>query len=161
MKERQREYRPFSEWTWKNYDGDKNVSVDEFISNHMEDFLIIGTDSQNYSKKRICVFTSVLIAYKLYKGGSVILHRDRVPYIDSIRHRLLLEAMRSLEVAWHVDSRVSDKNIIEVHLDINANLKYRSAQYKSELVGLIASQGFACVIKPHAFAASGIADRKC
>lgn len=161
MKTQERGYRPFNEWTWKNYDGDKKIVLDDFLANHQEDFFMIGTDSQNYSKKRMCVFTTVLIAYKMGRGGSVVIHRDKVPYIQSLRQRLLIEAMRSLEVAWYMDSKVPSKNIIEIHLDVNANLRYRSAQYKDELIGLVASQGFAYAIKPDAFAASGVADRKC
>jgi predicted RNase H-related nuclease YkuK (DUF458 family) len=156
-----RGYRPFNEWLWRNYDGDKKVVVDDFLAAHSEDFFMIGTDSQNYSKKRNCIFTTVLIAYKLGKGGSVILHKDKVPFIDSLRQRLLLEAMRSLEVAWYMDSKVPSKNVIEIHLDINSNLRYRSSQYKNELIGLVSSQGFQCLIKPDAWAASGAADRKC
>lgn len=156
-----RGYRPFSEWAWRNYDGDKKVIVDDFLAAHQEDFFMIGTDSQNYSKKPNCVFTTVLIAYKLGRGGSVILHKDKVPFIDSLRQRLLLEAMRSLEVAWYMDAKVPSKNVIEIHLDINSNLRYRSAQYKNELIGLVSSQGFRTLIKPDAWAASGAADRKC
>ena len=73
----------------------------------------------------------------------------------------MLEAMRSLEVAWYMDSKVPSKNVIEIHLDINSNLRYRSSQYKNELIGLVSSQGFQCLIKPDAWAASGAADRKC
>jgi len=156
-----REYKPFDEWIWKSYDGMSRVNVDEFVSNHHEDFFLIGTDSQNYSKKKMCVFTTVLIAYKMYKGGAVIIHRDKVPFIQSLRQRLILEAMRSLEVAWHIDSKVSSKNIIEIHLDVNPSLKFRSGQYKEELVGLVAGQGYKAIIKPDAWAASGVADRKC
>jgi len=160
MKEN-RSYAKFDEWIWKDFDGKKRVNIDEFIANHPDCFFIIGTDSQNHNKRRQCVFTSVLIAYTLGRGGAVIMHRDRVALIDSLRQRLLLEAMRSLEVAWHLDSRVNDKNIIEVHLDVNSNLKWRSAQYKEELVGLVVSQGFSAVLKPNAFGASKVADRRC
>lgn len=161
MQTKDRGYRPFSEWTWKNYDGDKIVSINEFLKSHQDAFFMIGTDSQNYSKKRLCTFTTVLIAYHLGHGGSVILHRDRVVFIDSMRQRLLLEAMRSLEVAWYMDSKVQSKNVIEIHLDINSNLKYKSAHYKDELIGLVSSQGYRTLIKPNAWAASGAADRKC
>lgn len=160
MKENTREYKPFKEWDWKNYEGKKTVDIDEFISRNLDAYFMIGTDSQNYSKNNMCIFTSVLIAYRMHKGGCVVIHRDKVPFISSLRQRLLLEAMRSLEVAWHVDSKVPSKNIIEVHLDINSNLKYRSGQYKDELVGLIAAQGFNYAIKPNAFATTA-ADRKC
>lgn len=161
MKVQNRGYKPFSEWGWRNYDGDVSVEVDDFLAAHQEDFFMIGTDSQNYSNKRMCIFTTVLIAYKMGKGGAVILHKDKIPFVESLRQRLLMEAMRSLEVAWYIDSKVPSKNIIEIHLDVNANLKYKSAKYKDELIGLVAGQGYSVLIKPNAWAASKSADRKC
>lgn len=158
-----RSYAPFAEWVWRSFDGKKKVDIDEFISAHKEDFFMIGTDSQNYSKNSVCKFTSALIAYRMGRGGSVIISTDKMPFMDKtrLRQRLLLEAMRSLEVAWYLDSKVNDKSIIQVHLDVNPNLKWRSSQYKEELVGLISSQGFKYAIKPDSFAASGVADKRC
>jgi len=158
-----RSYAPFAEWIWRSFDGKRKVSLDEFIDSHREDFFIIGTDSQNYCKNRVCKFTSVLIAYHMGRGGAVIMTTDKVPFMDKtrLRQRLLLEAMRSLEVAWYLDSKINDKSIIQVHLDVNPNLKWRSSQYKEELVGLVASQGFKYVIKPDSFAASKVADKRC
>jgi len=163
IKESKWGYRPFDEWAWKSYDGKRKMFVVDFVNAQPKDetFFMIGTDSQNYSKKRICIFTSVLIGYRLHHGGSVIIHRDKVPYMQSLRQRLLMEAMRSLEVAWHIDSLVPSKNIIEIHLDVNANTKFKSGRHKDELIGLVASQGYRCLIKPDAWAASGAADRKC
>ena len=158
-----RSYAPFSEWVWKSFDGKRKVSIDEFIETHKEAFFMVGTDSQNYSKNSVCKFTSVLIAYRRGCGGAVIMSTDKVPFMDKtrLRQRLLLEAMRSLEVAWHLDSKINNKSIIQVHLDVNPNLKWRSSKYKEELVGLVAAQGFQYVIKPDSFAASGVADKRC
>lgn len=154
-------YAPFDMWQWRSYDGKDTVSIDSFIERHKGDYFFIGTDSQNYSKKHCCIFTTVLIGYKTGHGGSVILHRDRVPFMDALRQRLLMEAFRSLEAAWYLDKKISDKSLIAIHLDVNKNLKYKSAKYKDELVGLITGQGFPCSVKPDAFAASCTADKKC
>jgi len=154
-------YPPFDEWRWRSYDGKKAADIDLFIQNHLSDYFFIGTDSQNHPKKRTCVFTTALIGYKMGHGGSIIIYREKVPYIESIRQRLLMEAMRSLETAWYVDKKVPDKNLICIHLDVNKNLKYKSGKYKDELVGLIIGQGFSCRVKPDAFAASKTADKRC
>jgi len=156
------EYGPFDTWKWKDYEGVKMVNVNDFVANHLQDYYyFIGTDSQNYSKKQICVFTTVLIAYKLHKGGSVIIHKDKVPFMKNLRQRLLMEAMRSLEAAWYLVKVIPDKNVIRIHLDVNQNLKFESGKYKDELIGLVVSQGFECLVKPDAFAASKVADKKC
>lgn len=154
-------YGSFETWQWRSYDGKRVVNVNEFIEAHKGDLFFIGTDSQNYSKKHACIFTTVLIGYKMHHGGSVIIHRDKVPYMEALRQRLLMEAMRSLEAAWYLDKQISDKNVIGIHLDVNKNLRFKSAKYKNELVGLVTSQGFNASVKPDAWAASCTADKKC
>jgi predicted RNase H-related nuclease YkuK (DUF458 family) len=154
-------YALFKEWQWRSYNGKNVIDLDSFIESHKEDLFFIGTDSQNYSKKHSCIFTTALIGYRMGLGGSIIIHRDKVPFMDALRQRLLMEAMRSLETAWYVDKMISDKTIISIHLDVNKNLKFKSGKYKNELVGLITSQGFDCKVKPDAFAASKTADKKC
>ena len=155
------EYPPFTDWKWKRYDGPK-ADLDEFIEDRKDQMFFIGTDSQNYLKrKKICDFTTVLIAYQMGRGGAVLTHTDRVACMDSLRQRLLLEAMRSLETAWYLDSKVNSDNIIGIHLDVNSNLRYKSAKYKDELVGLVAAQGFNALIKPDSWAATTVADSKC
>lgn len=161
MKENKYGYKAFAEWGWRSYDGRKKVSVEDFIKEHDGAMFFIGTDSQNYSKRKVCVFTTALIAYHMGKGGAIIIHRDKVPHMESLRQRLLMEAMRSLETAWFVNIKIPDKSFIGVHLDVNQSLKYKSGQYKDELVGLIVAQGFSCKTKPDAFAASFAADKKC
>jgi len=89
------------------------------------------------------------------------MHRDKTPYIPSLRQRLVMEAMRSLEVAWYIDPMITSKSIVEIHLDVNPNIKFRSGKYKEELVGMIVGNGFLCKVKPNAVAASKCADRKC
>ena len=156
-----RSYKPFDEWKWRSYDGKRRVKVEEFVESHKDDFFFIGTDSQNYSKKQQTIFTTALIAYKFRHGGSIVIHRDRGRFIDALRQRLLMEAMYSLEVAWFLDSKIPKESIIGIHLDVNRNLKFKSAQYKDELVGLIVAQGYNALIKPDAWAASSVADSRC
>ena len=155
-------YLPFKEWKWRSYDGKNRIDIEEYVKSKRDDcYFFIGTDSQNYSKKRNCVFTSVLIAYKMHRGGSVVIHRDTVSYMDSLRQRLLMEAMRSLEIAWWLTQHIPKDNVIGIHLDVNQSLKFKSGQYKDELVGLVCAQGFQAIVKPDSFAASKCADRKC
>lgn len=155
-------YSPFEEWKWKSFDSKTKVSPEDFaIARKGANHFFIGTDSQNYSKKRCCVFTSVLVAHtKSRNGGSAIIHKDVVPFMDSLRQRLLMEAMRSLEVAWWLSTKIPKEDIVGVALDVNANLKFKSGKYKEELVGLVVAQGFNALIKPYAWAASCVADNK-
>lgn len=152
----------FETWKWTSYDGLRSVEISDFIKQNSENHFFIGTDSQNYfGVKEVCVFTSVLIAYRLGRGGSVITAIDRCSTIQSLRQRLVLEAMRSLDVAWYLAKRIPNEQIIGIHLDVNNNLKFKSGQYKDELVGLIMAQGFRALVKPDSWAATNVADSKC
>ena len=117
------EWPKFDEWKWRSYDGKRQINLDEYIAEHKEDIFFIGTDSQNYSKKNSCNFTTVLIAYKMHRGGSIITHKHKTRLIESLRQRLLTEAMLSLEVAWHLDNLIPKENFVGIHLDVNRNLK--------------------------------------
>lgn len=155
------EYPLFSTWAWKSYDGTNSVNVQEFVRANLDADFYVGTDSQNYRKgKRHCTFTTVLVAYRRGKGGSVILHSDKTAYQEHLRLRLLTEAMRSLETAWFLSGLIPKQNIVTIHLDVNDSVKYKSGQYKDELVGMIMAQGFKCAHKPYSWAASGVADAK-
>lgn len=157
------DYPPFATWEWKNYDGDRKVDVAEFIKNNLDADFFIGTDSQNYRKnKKVCCFTTVLVAYRKGRGGTIIIHSDKTPFIEQarLRQRLLLEAMRSLETAWFVDSLINKQSVVTIHLDVNDSLRHKSGQYKDELVGLVMGQGFNAAWKPNGWASSNVADSR-
>ena len=155
-------YTTFNEWVWTTYSKGEVSTIDQFIDQHDKAEYYIGTDSQNYLKRRrTCVFTTALIAYTQGKGGNIILHTDTVPAITNLRPRLLIEAMRSLEIAWYLSEKIPADNLIGIHLDVNKSLKFKSGQYHDELSGYIMAQGFKCFTKPDAWAASSTADKVC
>jgi predicted RNase H-related nuclease YkuK (DUF458 family) len=161
MNSKKQEYEPFENWKWKTYTG-KKYDIDEFIKENNSSKFFIGTDSQNYSKKNgRCVFTTVLIAYEKGRGGKVLTHTDTKPFMSHLRQRLLIEAMRSLECAWYLSSKLPEDNVLTIHLDVNENLRYKSSKYKDELVGMVMGQGFNAVWKPNSWASSSVADSKC
>jgi len=156
-------YKLFSEWEWISYGKGNKVSIEEFIETHPDAQFYIGTDSQNYSKKgnRYCTFTTVLVAYTMGKGGCAILASEKTEKMDNLRQRLMIEAMRSLEVGWFLDKKIDQNRIVTIHLDVNDSIKFKSGKYKDELVGFVTAQGFECQHKPNAWAASWAADKFC
>jgi len=161
-------YKPFEKWDWRSFGNPrKKISVDEFVAQNINNSVFyIATDSQNYSKKKTCVFTTAIIVHYMGEdgigaGGRAIIHTDKVSYMESLRQRLLMEAFRSLEAAWYTDKIIPEDNVITVQLDVNKNLKFKSAKYHEELVGLVIAQGFKCATKPDAWGASSVADKKC
>lgn len=157
----QNQYPPFEQWKWRSYDGKVLLNVEEFVKKYSDRHFFIGTDSQNYSKKRETVFTTALIAYEMGRGGMVILHKDKVPYMDHLRQRLLIEVMRSVETAWFLNKHISIDQIIGIHIDVNQSLQFKSGKYKEELIGFVAAQGFNALVKPDAWASSKVADSAC
>ena len=161
-------YDSFPSWKWKTFNDGTLIDPEDFIKDHMDYMFFVGTDSQNYKRrgsKHTC-FTSAIVAYKMGTGGLSIIHDDKTDFIESLRQRLLMEAMRSLECAWFMDQTLSEKNAItiarpQIHLDVNTDHKHDSSRYRQELVGLITAQGFEAVCKPYAWAASCLADRRC
>ena len=157
-------YPPFTEWVWKSYDNVNTVDIDEFVARHLktrltEPHFYIGTDSQ--TRKGKTTLTTALIAYHMGKGGNIIIHTQKVPNFTSLRQKLIAEAMRSQETAWHTDPLIPESSTIVIHVDVNPNLRWGSGPYKDELVGMIVAQGFKLSIKPNAWGSSKVADKKC
>jgi|GEM_PF-2667913 len=170
-------FKAFNDWKWVNYDGNKEMALRTFIDNHTNCKFYIGSDSQKHATKKRGVkhwkFITCLVAHTQRTGGNVIMSSEivNVPShlsgrlqkeerLPVLRQRLLHEATRSLHMAWYLNEIIDCKNI-EVHVDVNSNLKWDSARYKDEVVGYVTSQGFECKHKPEAWAASWIADGKC
>jgi predicted RNase H-related nuclease YkuK (DUF458 family) len=116
----------------------------------------IGTDSQQDGRKT--QFVTVIVIHTPGKGGRVYYTVDTVEKIRSLRERLLKEAWMSVETALEVNGMLDEGSELQVHVDANPNVKFKSSQYVKELVSLVVSQGFECKIKPEAVAAMHVAD---
>ena len=155
-------YPPIEEWKWASYDGSKKIDIDQFIADHLHDEWYIGTDSHAYKTHGFSKFSTALIAYHRGRGGCMAFYNQRTGENGNIRPRLMSEAMRSLQLAYYLDTKIPKDAVITIHLDVNANIKYKSNQCKEELVGMIMAQGerFRPAWKPNAWGASTVADRR-
>lgn len=116
----------------------------------------IGTDSQQDAQQT--QFVTVFVIHNKGKGGRAFYAVDTVPRIRSLRERLLKEVWMSVQLALEVSPFLNEENELEVHIDANPNVKFKSSAYVKELVSLVVSQGFKALIKPDAWAAMHIAD---
>ena len=154
------DYPKFETWKWATYTSGVEYSLDKFLEENKEnEFVFIGTDSKTVGK--VTAFTSAIVAYKRHVGGKILIHKSKVPSISSMRQRLVVEAMRSLECAWYMNDKVSKDSVISIHLDVNSNIKFESSSCKEELVGMIVSQGFTVSPKPVSWAATTVAHNRC
>ncbi len=126
----------------------------------------IGTDSQ-VIKNKIYIATCIAFVRRNSRYGSdcsgrVFYVKEKILKKDypNLRMRMMLEAYRSLEAAMEIEPDF--KKTIHIHLDIGPNPKLsKTSAFKVELIGLVASQGYECSIKPEAWCASGVADKVC
>ena len=148
------------EWKWKTFDGLHNANIDKWIEDHIEDEFYIGTDSQ--TAKKTSKFVTSLIAYRWGTGGCSINYIQKTQDMGNMRPRLISEAMRSLTLAYYLDTRIPSNKIINIHLDVNENEIHKSNRCKEQVVGMIMSQGvrFRPMWKPNSWASSSVADRK-
>jgi predicted RNase H-related nuclease YkuK (DUF458 family) len=162
----------FEDWVWRKYESSHTVDIKNFIETNKEALFFIGTDSQNYSKSNKCVFTSVVIAYRLGKGGCIARYTDKRPMIpvSALSARLMVETQRSIEICQFVETTLFDlsddeidytNNIVGISIDVSSDLKNKSGRYKDMLVGLVMGYGFNALVKPDSWASSSVADRKC
>jgi predicted RNase H-related nuclease YkuK (DUF458 family) len=134
--------------------------VTEMRENRKERFeLLIGTDSST-SLDRLDI-VSAIVLHKLGKGGRYFWTRRRERKPHSLRQQIWREAWLSFELAQHLIERLADLSFLqfnlEIHVDIGENGKTK--EMIDEVVGMIIASGLAVRIKPHAYAASSVADK--
>jgi uncharacterized protein len=141
--------------------------VKRFISNtSSETKIYIGSDSVRYKRGEIWFAeycTVVVVHYDGNSGckifGKLESERDYDQKRDKPRMRLMNEVIKTAQMFIELAEPISDRHV-EIHLDINPNVKYGSSCVISEAVGYI--KGMCNVVpfvKPDAFAASVAADR--
>lgn len=141
---------------WKNLSGKKIDNVLEklkALSDSGEFSIHVGSDSQTYSAHTNLITT---ICFREPQKGVIVFYRSQKVLVPpSLRDRLLMETIDSLEIANMIYEMTGKPP--SVHLDINPNEKYKSNKFYDELTGMVNGCGFECITKPNAFAAA-IAD---
>jgi len=118
----------------------------------------IGTDSQ--VKGKIIEFATVIVFIRKGKGGFMYIHNEITKQKMSIKQRMLMEAGKSVEVAYELCGIFSRYSVdMEVHADINTNPNFKSNDALKEAMGYIVGMGFAFKAKPEAFASSSCANK--
>jgi uncharacterized protein len=122
--------------------------------------LMIGSDSQPKANRKSVKFVSAIILHRVGKGARYYIHREIVPHMYSLRHRMFTEAGYSLQLGGMLSEALhlrGEQWRIEVHLDIGS--KGATKQLIREIVSWIQSSGYDARIKPDSFGASKVADR--
>jgi len=121
--------------------------------------ILVGTDSSTTPNHLDLV--SAIVLHKIGKGGRYFWTRRRERRSPSLRQQIWREAWLSFELAQHVIERLGAVSFLqfnlEIHVDIGEN--GRTKELIDEVVGMILGNGLAVRIKPHAYAASAVADK--
>jgi predicted RNase H-related nuclease YkuK (DUF458 family) len=131
----------------------------------------IGTDSQRV-RRGYRFATVIVITTEEDLGGGAVVGRGGIVigsnfFSDrykknkgAVKERMLFEVAKSIEVAYNI-SPLLDKYFIplEIHADINPDVKWESSKALQEAVGYILGMGYDFKVKPEAWAASKNADR--
>lgn len=124
--------------------------------------IVIGTDSQQHIKTDI---VTAIVIHRVGAGGRYFWVREQKDNFSSLRHRIYMEALRSLEMAEVMTKSIynilkKEDNLrfnIEIHVDIGENGPTRDMI--KEVVGMIRGNGYEVKIKPFSYGAFVIADR--
>jgi predicted RNase H-related nuclease YkuK (DUF458 family) len=142
------------------FDGVVAAIVEGMEADPKERFeILIGTDSSSGPDE--VDFVSAIVLHKLGKGGRYFWTRRREKRVASLRQKIWREAWLSFELAQRLLASLSEYSLLrfnlEIHVDIGEN--GRTKEMIDEVVGMIIGSGFSVRIKPHAYAASSVADK--
>jgi len=142
------------------FDDVLSTVVSEMASGPRERFaLLIGTDSSTSAEQLDLV--SAIVLHKIGHGGRYFWTRRRERRAPSLRFQIWREAWLSFELAQDVIRGLEARSLLQVNLEIHVDIgeNGRTKELIDEVVGMIVGSGFAVRIKPHAFAASAVADK--
>jgi predicted RNase H-related nuclease YkuK (DUF458 family) len=148
--------------------------LEDIFEKSIKDGLIlrvaIGTDSQR--GKKGFKFATVIIITTFEDLGGVVVGRGGMVigakfYNDKykkgkegVKERMIFEVSKSIEVAYEISPLLDLYDIpLEIHADINPDVKWESNKALNEAVGYILGMGYDFKVKPNAFASSSAADR--
>ena len=118
----------------------------------------IGTDSQ--VKGAGTEVATVIVFLRRGRGGFMYISNEVWKEKMSIKHRMLMEVARSIDVAYGLCGLFSEFGVeMEVHADINTNPAFKSNDALKEAMGYIMGMGFLFRAKPDAFASSCCANK--
>jgi len=127
--------------------------------------LVIGTDSQDRqaSAKKFTNFVTAIVVHRIGRGGRYFWKNGSQEQIRSLRQKIYMETIRSLEVAEAVVPTLSAKLDgsnnweLEIHIDVGQSGDTRDMI--KEVVGMVIGNGYTAKTKPESYGASSVADR--
>jgi predicted RNase H-related nuclease YkuK (DUF458 family) len=129
--------------------------VTQYLIENPEVEILVGCDSQNYTK--MTAYATVVALYKP-KGGAHVLFNKEVLPLEKVRQvRLMNEVWKSVEVAELLkNSGLPQVKYIDI--DVNPDKKYKSNEVLRSAVGLVEGMGYTVRYKSMGVMATYAAD---
>ncbi len=129
--------------------------VKNWLKHHARGQVFIGSDSK--VRGPMVKYATVVCLWDVGHGVTELHRNEILPKPHDAFSRLWGEVTRAVETA----DTLRGVGQITVHIDINANPRFRSHSLYDASIGLITSMGFSAQGKPHSWAASCGAHRHC
>lgn len=152
---------------WQRLDGSRILlPIGEFVELQIQKEqelgnkirVCIGTDSQVRGKT--ITFATVIVFIREGKGGYMFVNSEIISSEMKIRERMITEVSKSVTTAYDIAEILSKYRIpLEVHVDINTDISFKSNVALKEAMGYIKGMGYEFKAKPFAFASSSCADK--
>jgi len=132
------------------------------ITNNKDHKIFVGTDS--FRCGEVYVYTTAICL--INKGNKnhckYFYKKEKISKESSsgeLAIRLFKETTDSVETANLIKENIPNASI-EIHLDVsNVNANQKTSKWANSLSGIVSGSGFDYKLKPHAIAASSVADR--
>jgi len=124
--------------------------------------VVVGTDSQVYTRTD---FITAIVVRRVGAGGRYFWIREQHNNYKTLRERIYMEIMKSIDVAGVLSNQLYSilkneekfKNFnIEIHVDVGEAGPTR--EMIKEVVGMVRGNGYEVKIKPFSFGAFVVAD---
>ena len=178
MKTKEIKFRKFS-----NFQEIENVHeyINIFLQKNPKTKIAVGSDSLRH-KKWTTYVTVIALFYPTYlgkdkngediiifhKGAHLLYFKKKIKEKPDLWTRLWTEVDMTQKVAnklekiiFHTNIEKSARRNVEIHLDINSNVDYKSNKLFNAAVGMFKGQGFVVKAKPDSWVASSAADIMC
>jgi predicted RNase H-related nuclease YkuK (DUF458 family) len=139
----------------------------EAISNSTpESAVYIGCDSVCFTKpgkkgekdQNLVRYSTVVILHNSSRFGCRIFHHtETARNYGNMKQRLMAEVGYAIAAASEVVEVIGDRRL-EVHLDLNNDVKHASNCAVKEAVGWVVGSGFVAKVKPDSWAATHVGD---
>jgi len=139
-----------------NWHGSKTVTLALDNNNEFKHVINIGTDAQKHGHNMDFVTACVIL--NPGKGGIVYYCKTRVNHINGLQHKLFTEVALSLELAQGLIEYGMSADAMNIHIDANTNMTWKSGEYHQQLAGMVAGYGIESTLKPSSWVASHVAD---